>query len=186
MAAYARPKRRRRGGEASILRRRLTTALSPEHADHLDMGGKGELIDRGNAFEPITAGEQDRRVTGKGCRIARDGDDGFEFCQCQFPGLGFGAGTRRIENYCVIACQFVAGERLAKQVEHTSKVRGDGAGYDVMSFEEDGRERFIEVKTTAYAKEAPFFISDGELSFANSHELEFRLYRVFEFPAVIF
>ena len=72
-------------------------------------------------------------------------------------------------------------ERLADRVEHTSSVRGDGAGYDVLSFEEDGRERFIEVKTTAYAKETPFFISDGELTFANAHELEFRLYRVFEF-----
>ena len=71
--------------------------------------------------------------------------------------------------------------RLADRIEHTSRVRGDGTGYDVLSFEEDGRERFIEVKTTAYAKETPFFISDGELSFANSHELEFRLYRVFEF-----
>ncbi len=72
-------------------------------------------------------------------------------------------------------------ERLANRIEHTSRIRGDGAGYDVLSFEENGRERFIEVKTTAYAKETPFFISDGELSFANSHELEFRLYRVFEF-----
>ena len=72
-------------------------------------------------------------------------------------------------------------ERLADRIEHTSRVRGDGAGYDVLSFEEDGRERFIEVKTTGYAKETPFFISDGELAFANSHELEFRLYRVFEF-----
>ena len=71
--------------------------------------------------------------------------------------------------------------RLADRVEHTAKDLGDGAGYDVLSFEEDGRERFIEVKTTAYAKETPFFISDGELSFANSHEMEFRLYRVFEF-----
>lgn len=72
-------------------------------------------------------------------------------------------------------------ERLANRIEHTSRARGDGAGYDVLSFEEDGRERFIEVKTTAYAKETPFFISGGELSFANSHELEFRVYRVFEF-----
>jgi len=47
-------------------------------------------------------------------------------------------------------------EHLAARIEHTSKVRGDGAGYDVLSFEEDGRERFIEVKTTAYAKETPF------------------------------
>jgi len=72
-------------------------------------------------------------------------------------------------------------ERLADRIEHTANERGDGAGYDVLSFEVDGRERFIEVKTTAYAKDTPFFISDGELSFANSHELEFRLYRVFEF-----
>ena len=70
---------------------------------------------------------------------------------------------------------------LADRVEHTSKVRGDGAGYDVLSYDEDGRERFIEVKTTAYPKETPFFITDGELSFANAHELEFHLYRVFEF-----
>lgn len=72
-------------------------------------------------------------------------------------------------------------DRLADRIEHTSRVCGDGAGYDVLSFEEDGRERFIEIKTTAYAKETPFFISDGELSFANAHELEFRLYRVFQF-----
>lgn len=70
---------------------------------------------------------------------------------------------------------------LADRVEHTSKVRGDGAGYDVLSYDDDGRERFIEVKTTAYPKETPFFITAGELSFANAHELEFRLYRVFEF-----
>ena len=72
-------------------------------------------------------------------------------------------------------------ERLAGQVEHTSRVHGDGAGYDILSFDEGGRERFIEVKTTAYAKDTPFFISDNELSFANSHELGFYLYRVFEF-----
>lgn len=71
--------------------------------------------------------------------------------------------------------------RLADRVEHTSKVRGDGAGYDVLSYDEDGRERFIEVKTTAYPKETPFFMTDGELAFANAHELEFRLYRVFDF-----
>ncbi len=72
-------------------------------------------------------------------------------------------------------------DRLANRVEHTSKIRGDGAGYDILSFDEDGHKRFIEVKTTAYAKDTPFFISDNELSFANAHDLEFYLYRVFEF-----
>lgn len=70
---------------------------------------------------------------------------------------------------------------LASKIEHTSDVRGDGAGYDVLSFEEDGRERFIEVKTTAYAKDTPFFISDNERAFAKANEQAFRLFRLFEF-----
>ncbi len=72
-------------------------------------------------------------------------------------------------------------EKLADRIEHTAKVRGDGAGYDILSFDESGRERFIEVKTTAYAKETPFFITNGELEFANAHEQAFHIYRVFEF-----
>ena len=48
---------------------------------------------------------------------------------------------------------------LADRVEHVSKIRGDGSGYDILSFDVSGRERFIEVKTTAFGKETPFFIS---------------------------
>lgn len=71
--------------------------------------------------------------------------------------------------------------KLAELVEHTAKLCGDGAGYDILSFEENGKERFIEVKTTAYAMETPFFISHGEIAFANHHEAQFSIYRVFEF-----
>lgn len=39
---------------------------------------------------------------------------------------------------------------LAKKVEWTSEERGDGAGYDIRSFESDGKERLIEVKTTKW------------------------------------
>lgn len=39
-------------------------------------------------------------------------------------------------------------ERLAASIEHTSRVRGDRAGYDIRSFETSGEERWIEVKTT--------------------------------------
>ena len=41
-------------------------------------------------------------------------------------------------------------ERLAVMVELVSETRGDGLGYDVLSFEISGRERLIEVKTTSY------------------------------------
>ncbi|HET6552680.1 MAG TPA: DUF3883 domain-containing protein [Dyella sp.] len=70
---------------------------------------------------------------------------------------------------------------LSDKVEHVSKARGDGLGYDVLSFERDGRERFIEVKTTAFAKEFPFFMSRRELDFSSQVGDQFHLYRLFEF-----
>lgn len=70
---------------------------------------------------------------------------------------------------------------LADKVEHVSKTKGDGLGYDILSFETDGRERFIEVKTTSFGKETPFYISRGEVKFAKSHAEQFRLYRLFDF-----
>jgi hypothetical protein len=55
-------------------------------------------------------------------------------------------------------------ENLASRIEHTSQLCGDGAGYDVLSFEESGRERLIEVKTTKYGADTPFFVSKNEVS----------------------
>jgi len=70
---------------------------------------------------------------------------------------------------------------LAGKVEHVSVRRGDGAGFDILSFEHDSRERFIEVKTTAFAKATPFFISRNELEFSEQRSEQFHLYRLFEF-----
>lgn len=72
-------------------------------------------------------------------------------------------------------------KKLADQVDHVSINKGDGLGFDILSFEPDGRERYIEVKTTAFAKETPFFISRGEIQFAQDHEEQFHLYRLYEF-----
>lgn len=69
---------------------------------------------------------------------------------------------------------------LAKKIEHTAN-DDDAAGYDVLSYEVDGRERFIEVKTTAYARETPFYVSQQEIEFSVSNESQYKLYRVFEF-----
>ncbi|MGH8175049.1 MAG: DUF3883 domain-containing protein, partial [Steroidobacter sp.] len=71
---------------------------------------------------------------------------------------------------------------LAKRIEYTAS-GNDAAGFDILSYEVDGRERFIEVKTTSYAKETPFFVSKGELEFSRSNEANYRLYRVFDFRA---
>lgn len=75
-----------------------------------------------------------------------------------------------------------AGSRtLADRIEHVSKTKGDGAGFDILSFETDGRERFIEVKTTAYIAETPFYVSGNELSFSTEEAAKFHLYRLFDF-----
>jgi hypothetical protein len=70
---------------------------------------------------------------------------------------------------------------LSNRVEHVSKTRGDGLGYDVLSFEPSGKERFIEVKTTAFGPLTPFYISRNELSFSQERAAQFVLSRVHEF-----
>lgn len=73
--------------------------------------------------------------------------------------------------------------QLADRVEHVAKTRGDGLGYDVLSFAADGVERFIEVKTTSFGKRTPFFVSSNEVEFARAKADCFSLYRVFDFRA---
>lgn len=72
-------------------------------------------------------------------------------------------------------------KKLADQVDHVALSKGDGMGFDVHSFDITGKDRFIEVKTTAWSKETPFFISRNELEFSKAYPKEFHLYRLFEF-----
>ena len=71
--------------------------------------------------------------------------------------------------------------KLADRVDHVSQTKGDGLGYDVLSFDADGRERLIEVNTTSFARETPFFVTKGELALSQEAKEQFRLYRLFEF-----
>jgi Domain of unknown function (DUF3883)/Family of unknown function (DUF6416) len=68
---------------------------------------------------------------------------------------------------------------LADAVRWVAVEDGDGAGYDVLSFDAgSGSDLFIEVKTTAYTAEMPFYISGAELRFARHHPESYALYRV--------
>ena len=71
--------------------------------------------------------------------------------------------------------------QLASQVERVSATRGDGLGYDILSFDVSGRERFIEVKTTNFGKFTPFFATRNEISFSSKASESFHLYRAFNF-----
>jgi hypothetical protein len=70
---------------------------------------------------------------------------------------------------------------LAAKVEWVSKTQGDGAGYDIASFQESGDPLFIEVKTTNCGKEFPFILTDREIEFASRNAVNYRLYRLFDF-----
>ncbi|MGY1408137.1 DUF3883 domain-containing protein [Luteimonas sp. A611] len=77
---------------------------------------------------------------------------------------------------------YAAGHKtLAKRIEHVSETQGDGLGFDVLSFETDGRKRLIEVKTTAFGELTPFFVSRNELARSNADAEHYQLYRVFDF-----
>ena len=71
---------------------------------------------------------------------------------------------------------------LAAKVEWISKTKGDGFGYDILSFDPaTDKELFIEVKTTNSSTNASFFLTANELSFCKENSEHFRLYRVFNF-----
>lgn len=70
---------------------------------------------------------------------------------------------------------------LADDVCWVSDVEGDGAGYDIRSFETNGSERLIEVKTTNGHAKTPFFLSENERTFSEVRPDAFRLMRLYNF-----
>jgi hypothetical protein len=73
-------------------------------------------------------------------------------------------------------------EDLIQDIEWTSKEKGDGAGYDIRSFEGGtDEELFIEVKTTNSGMYQPFLVTQNELLFSEANVERYALYRLFDF-----
>nr|WP_199065483.1 DUF3883 domain-containing protein [Chromobacterium sp. ASV5] len=89
------------------------------------------------------------------------------------------AGEQLVLSYEQQRLERAGHDRLAAKVEHIAKTRGDGAGFDILSFNTDSSERFIEVKTTTLAAETPFYLSRNELLFSQAHASQYHLFRVF-------
>lgn len=68
---------------------------------------------------------------------------------------------------------------LIKKIEWVSKDKGDGAGFDILSKNTDGSDRFIEVKSTTLGKETPIFFTKRENDFSETNPDQFHMYRVF-------
>lgn len=75
-----------------------------------------------------------------------------------------------------------AGRRdLAARVAWVAQTQGDGLGYDVLSFDAQGNEKWIEVKTTKSGRSAPFLITPNELEVWRQNLARFHVYRIFSY-----
>jgi hypothetical protein len=72
-------------------------------------------------------------------------------------------------------------EDLARKIRWVAQEDGDGAGYDIKSFEANGAERLIEVKTTVGSARTPFYLSRNELAFSEERPEAFKLVRLYDF-----
>jgi hypothetical protein len=70
---------------------------------------------------------------------------------------------------------------LARKVRWISEEDGDGAGFDILSFDVSGTERMIEVKTTCGGRTTPFYVTRNELGLSTERPDAFRLYRLYGF-----
>ena len=70
---------------------------------------------------------------------------------------------------------------LARRVRWVADEDGDGAGYDIASFETDGAERLIEVKTTNGWERTPFHLTGNEIAVADERRDAWHLIRLWNF-----
>lgn len=74
---------------------------------------------------------------------------------------------------------------LSDSVSWVARDKGDGYGYDILSFDGTGKlaeqERWLEIKTTTGPKTTPFFITRNELSISEKRPDIFRLIRLYDF-----
>ena len=69
---------------------------------------------------------------------------------------------------------------LEKMVRWIADQDGDGAGYDVLSFDYRGKERLLEVKTTVGHQTTPFFISENERRLSYERPDAFHIVRLYD------
>jgi hypothetical protein len=91
------------------------------------------------------------------------------------------AGEERIIAYERAGLLLAGRADLADRIRWVSHLDGDGAGYDIRSFETDGADRLIEVKTTNGWERTPFHITRNELAVAEVHREDWRLVRLWNF-----
>ena len=72
-------------------------------------------------------------------------------------------------------------EDLANKVFATRKFAGNAERFDVISYDKDENEKYIEVKTTKGGINNIFHISENEIEFSEQYKNNYYLYRVYNF-----
>lgn len=71
---------------------------------------------------------------------------------------------------------------VSEEVIHFSRKYGDGAGYDILSRNDDDYTlRYIEVKTTKGDLDTPFYMSENERAFIEIYQENALIYRVYNY-----
>jgi hypothetical protein len=91
------------------------------------------------------------------------------------------AGELLVLNYEKWSLVHQGKEALADQVRWIAKEEGDGAGFDILSKNKNGTDKYIEVKTTKLGKDTPFFFTENELVVSQKHPEKYHLFRLFDF-----
>jgi len=72
-------------------------------------------------------------------------------------------------------------EDLADRVFATREIAGNAERFDVISYDKEGNEKYIEVKTTKGRLNNIFHISENEVEFSEQYQDKYYLYRVYNF-----
>ena len=72
-------------------------------------------------------------------------------------------------------------EDLADKVVATREIAGNAERFDILSYEKNGDEKYIEVKTTKGGLNNIFHISENEVEFSEQYKEKYYLYRVYNF-----
>jgi Domain of unknown function (DUF3883) len=91
------------------------------------------------------------------------------------------AGERLVFDHEKSKLRLLGRSDLADKVRWTSKEIGDGTGFDIESFDDQGKTMLIEVKTTNGWERTPFHISRDELAVADENRDSWHLYRIWNF-----
>jgi hypothetical protein len=155
-----------------LLRVQVTEPVSLPTVENI-LGALEDLSDRDSHKKNYTISKSPDQV-----RVRR----GVDYLEMETRNRSLGsAGEEFVVRYETARLIYDGQERLAASIERVSETRGDGLGYDVLSFDTNGRERLIEVKTTSYGKYTPFFVTPNEVAVSQARQETYHIYRVFNF-----